>query len=126
MSGFFDFQNAVMADEALQGRLDDLIANPEFNDESLIAFAGELGFTVIQEELDSTVQALSDEALEGVSGGAYDALVLAGHGTETTLQIGGSQMFNKKYLNLVLGLEDAGRGSNVREHVRKNAERLKR
>ena len=35
-------------------------------------------------------------------------------------------MFNKKYLNLVLGLEDAGRGSNVREHVRKNAERLKR
>ena len=46
MSGFLDFQNAVMADEALQGRLDDLIANPEFDDESLIAFAGELGSTV--------------------------------------------------------------------------------
>ena len=56
MSGFLDSQNAVMADEALQDRLDDLIANPDLNDDSLIAFAGELGFTVTQEELHSTVQ----------------------------------------------------------------------
>ena len=33
---------------------------------------------------------MADEALEGASGGAYDALVLAGHGTETTLEIVGS------------------------------------
>jgi hypothetical protein len=38
MSQFRKFQDAVMADEALQGQLDALIANPDFNDESLIEF----------------------------------------------------------------------------------------
>lgn len=80
-----------------------MIANPDFNDDSLIAFAGELGFRVTQEELDSTVQTLSDEALEGVAGGAGGGSSPGGLMQVTKELQEVNQQFNMEYLNLQLG-----------------------
>ena len=72
MSAFREFQDAVMADEALQGQLDALIGNPDFNDESLIEFAEQIGFQIMQEDLDATARMISDESLEVVVGGVLE------------------------------------------------------
>ena len=118
MSGFLDFQNAVMADEALQDRLDDLIANPDFNDDSLIAFAGELGFTVTQEELHSTVQTLSDEALGGVAGGAGgDSGASMLKATKELQEM--NQQFNMEYLNLQQEMQGENRRISALSNVMK-------
>ena len=51
MSQFREFQDAVMADETLQSHFNELIESPNFDDASLIEFARQNGFSVVQEEL---------------------------------------------------------------------------
>ncbi len=69
MSQFREFQDAVMADETLQSHFNELIESPNFDDASLIEFARQNGFSVVQEELDGVMERISDEALENVAGG---------------------------------------------------------
>ena len=69
MSQFREFQDAVMADETLQSHFNELIESPNFDDASLIEFARQNGFSVVQEELDGVIKRISDEALENMAGG---------------------------------------------------------
>ena len=102
MSQFRKFQDAVMADEALQGQLDALIGNPDFNDESLIEFAEQNGFQIMQEDLDATARMISDESLEVVVGGAGGAGNSSPDGLMADIQQSQmqNQMFNMRFLQL--------------------------
>jgi len=101
MSEFRKFQDDVMVDEALQDQLDTLIANPDFNDESLIEFAEQNGYQIMQEELDGVVETISNELLEDVVGGtgaAGSQLDQDWPGAGKVQEM--NQGFNLEYLNL--------------------------
>lgn len=101
MAQFREFQDAVMADETLQSHFNELIESPNFDDASLIEFARQNGFSVVQEELDGVIERISDEALENVAGGvggksvAERALIVDSH---PSLEM--NQEFNLTYFQL--------------------------
>ena len=112
MSQFRKFQDAVMADEALQGQLDALIGIPDFNDENLIEFAEQNGFQIMQEDLDATARMISDESLEVVVGGAGGAGGASPDGLMADIQQSQmqNQMFNMKFLQLQESAQKHNRG----------------
>ena len=107
MSQFRKFQDAVMADEALQGQLDALIANPDFNDESLIEFAEQNGCQIMQEELGEVVETISDELLEGVVGGSGSTMA-----DQQMLRSGKMQEMNQTFNLQYLQLQQEMQGEN--------------
>ena len=108
------FMNQVAESEELKARIGD-----EIDAESLIALGVECGFEFTAEDL-TTGAELSDGELDGIAGGLID-----GH-TLPVKKLMFRARGNAGFEVGVVGLEDAGGSSNVREHVRKNAERLKR
>ena len=107
MSQFRKFQDAVMADEALQGQLDALIANPDFNDESLIEFAEQNGCQIMQEELGEVFETISDELLEGVVGGSGSTMA-----DQQMLRSEKMQEMNQKFNLQYLQLQQEMQGEN--------------
>ena len=99
MAQFREFQDAVMADETLQSHFNEFIESPNFDDASLIEFARQNGFSVVQQELDGVIERISDEALEDVAGGiggnGADPMM---HGTTNMQDM--NQTFNLQYLQL--------------------------
>ena len=107
MSQFRKFQDAVMGDEALQGQLDALIANPDFNDESLIEFAEQNGCQIMQEELGEVFETISDELLEGVVGGSGSTMA-----DQQMLRSEKMQEMNQKFNLQYLQLQQEMQGEN--------------
>jgi len=106
MAQFREFQDAVMADETLQSHFNELIESPNFDDASLIGFARQNGFSVVQEELDGVIERISDEALENVAGG------IGGSEFSTLAATRAMQEMNQKFNLQYLQLQQEMRGGN--------------
>jgi predicted ribosomally synthesized peptide with nif11-like leader len=107
ISQFRKFQDAVMADETLQSHFNEFIESPNFDDASLIEFARQNGFSVVQQELDGVIERISDEALENVAGGVGGSesptLVATRHMQDM------NQTFNLQYLQLQQEMQSENR-----------------